>query len=153
MSGVTVTVVGDKAVVQILEKMSKDVAKALLKGTYIAGKVVEGTARMKVLRGPRSGKGRVYKRGKTIHRASAPGEPPANDLGNLQRSIQTLKSVDTGSEVVCEVKATAKYAMPLEFGTLDGKIEERPFMRPSLEENKDKIKQIIETEVAKVVKP
>lgn len=33
------------------------------------------------------GHGRLYKRGKNVHRASAPGEPPSVDTGTLRASI------------------------------------------------------------------
>lgn len=64
-----------------------------------------------------------------VHQASAPGEAPANDEGNLAASIHTEHVSDLASEVV----VGAAYGDALEHGTEDGKIAPRPFMEPSVE--------------------
>lgn len=67
-----------------------------------------------------------------LHRASAPGEPPAPDTGTLRRSAFVER---TGNGV--RVGVAMAYARALEFGTTSaGKsrrttILPRPFMRPS----------------------
>lgn len=66
--------------------------------------------------------GRRYKN----HIASAPGEAPAVDTGNLINSIRTTIKSDT--EAVIEIPA--EYAEGLEFGT--DKIAARPFARPAI---------------------
>ncbi len=79
------------------------------------------------LSGARSG--RVYRRGKRgtiLHRASAPGEPPATDTGNLVNSIYA-KMTD---QVTGEVGSTAKYAAVLELG--GAHMAARPALRPAL---------------------
>lgn len=58
-------------------------------------------------------RGRVYKRGNITHVASAPGEPPARDTGNLASSGY-LEEVD---DLTMRVGFTASYAAILE-GTL-----------------------------------
>lgn len=71
------------------------------------------------------GHGREYKRGSVTHRASAPGEPPATDLGNLLNGIGHEMTGDlTGAWY-----STAEYSEILEFG--GGHIAARPFMAPS----------------------
>lgn len=71
--------------------------------------------------------GRIYRYGKVEHRASAPGEPPAVDTGNLINSgYATQKRLG-----LWEVGFTAEYAAPLEYGT--ARIAPRPFLRPALE--------------------
>lgn len=62
----------------------------------------------------------------TSDRASAPGDPPAPDTGNLRNSIDYELTSETTSHVGTDVE----YAEPLEFGTT--RIAPRPFMRPSL---------------------
>ncbi len=71
------------------------------------------------------------------HRASAPGEAPANDQGNLWSSIVPVSDADgMGGTVVCN----AKYGPWLEYGTHghNGKhpIAPRPFFNPAFEEEK-----------------
>jgi hypothetical protein len=60
------------------------------------------------------------------HRASAPGESPANDTGNLANSIGTER-VDSLTSMVT---VGAEYGADLEFGTT--KMEPRPFIGPAI---------------------
>lgn len=71
--------------------------------------------------GPKSG--RVY----GSHQASAPGEAPATDLGNLAAGI----TGEMVSELTGEVIVAAEYGPVLEFGGAE--IEPRPFLQPSLD--------------------
>lgn len=80
------------------------------------------------LSGPRNG--RVYQKrqykGKILHRASAPGEPPATDTGNLAGSIYSRM---TGN-LTGEIGATAEYAAVLELG--GAHIAPRPALTPAV---------------------
>jgi hypothetical protein len=80
------------------------------------------------LSGPRSG--RLYLkrdyRGKIVHKASAPGEPPATDTGNLANSIGSRMTGRTEGEVT----VTAEYAAALELGSAH--IAPRPFFAPAV---------------------
>jgi HK97 gp10 family phage protein len=76
----------------------------------------------------------VYKRKSVIHKASAPGEAPANDTGRLAGSISTYLNSTALESIVTAGRGLAKYATMLEFGTR--KIKPRPFMFPALEKNK-----------------
>lgn len=62
------------------------------------------------------------------HTASAGGEPPASDTGNLLSSIGHRLGVD--EYVYGEVYANVRYASWLELGTRY--MEPRPFLRPAL---------------------
>lgn len=85
--------------------------------------------------GPRTG--RTYRRGGRsdlaggrIHRASAPGEPPARDTGELQDSVATDQSNVRGRRVkYVQVGVTAKHGAFLEEGT--PKMDPRPFLERS----------------------
>lgn len=71
--------------------------------------------------------GEVYPRGEKYHRASAPGEAPAVDTGNLVGSLdQVMQTPLRGVLFV-----TAEYAPHLEYGTVN--MEPRPFMTPAAE--------------------
>lgn len=82
------------------------------------------------------GTGRVYKTRWGEHRASAPGDTPARNTGELQRSI-TYEVRRDGDEVYGVIGSSVDYAIHLEFGT--SRMAARPFLRPALENNKDKI--------------
>ena len=74
--------------------------------------------------------GRAYKRGKggtRTHIASAPGEAPAVDTGNLIGSIDTFHP----SETLSEVRIPPEYALYLEKGT--SRMKPRPFVRPAID--------------------
>jgi hypothetical protein len=78
----------------------------------------------------REGSGRQY--GK--HQASAPGEPPARDLGNLVANTNADPTIrDDGDDKVGTVTANAAYALPLHNGT--ERIAARPFMDVPAKEN------------------
>ncbi len=77
---------------------------------------------------------------KRLYQASSPGEAPAQVTSELRQSIKG--SVEgTGRSVFGKVRATAKHALPLEFGTR--KMKARPFMKPSFDKSLDKIKSIL----------
>jgi len=98
-----------------------------------------------------AGTGKIYVRGKKVHQASAPDEPPAIDTGRLRASISTnwsesgmtegvignqadlgdgVKQPSISGEEVFKVVVGSNvvYAPILEFG--NKKILPRPFMRP-----------------------
>lgn len=80
--------------------------------------------------------GKVYKvnHGRQEHRASAPGEAPAMETGNLVNSImgQLLKA--TKETAVAMLAVFAEYGIHLEFGTKF--MEARPYLRPSFDLNR-----------------
>jgi len=84
--------------------------------------------------------GKVHSYGKrSPHRASAPGEPPAKDSGNLRDSTYAKpKRVPDGAEV--EAGSKSQVAAWQEYGTQ--KIFPRPWFRPTLNEVKDKLFKI-----------
>lgn len=71
--------------------------------------------------------GHEYRRGGKVHVASAPGEPPAIDTGNLINSIQE----DFPNEITGVVYTPVAYAPILEFG--GAHIAPRPFFTPAAE--------------------
>ena len=124
-----------------------------------AARLVEGYAKVSV---SKEGTGRLYVRGKQAkkiriakttgvtdrrfkkkgqagHRASAPGKPPALDLGNLMSSIAS--KVTVGAAVIKgEVGSDIDYALYLEVGT--HKMAARPYLRPAVRANRRKINRI-----------
>lgn len=86
--------------------------------------------------------GRLYRRRGVTHQASAPGEPPASDTGALVRGVTV--SVDT-EQLVLRVTNDVDYALPLEFGT--PWIEPRPFMRIALDNKREEISDILQSEL------
>jgi hypothetical protein len=76
--------------------------------------------------------GKVYRRGKKgFHQASAPGEAPATDsggyVGSIHSEVEELEGTIAGAK---------EYILPLEEGTIDGRIAARPAAKPAFEEGK-----------------
>ncbi len=92
--------------------------------------MVEAHAKTAILTGGKSG--RVYLRpnGRS-HRASAPGEAPANDTGVLANSIRAASA----GRLTWRVGASARYGAALELGT--ARMAPRPFLAPALAAVKD----------------
>ncbi len=86
---------------------------------------------------PKSGK--VYKvnRGRQTHQASAPGEAPAMETGNLVNSIAEELQRKDKTGATAAVIVLAEYGIHLEFGTED--MEPRPFLRPAFDQNRKEI--------------
>jgi hypothetical protein len=95
-------------------------------------------AQQEIMTGPKSGI--LYTTGPEPlpHRASAPGEAPANWTDELADSIH-VEQID---ELECDVIADAEYAISLEFGM--ARIEPRPFMLPAAEEGQKIVKKQFE---------
>lgn len=84
---------------------------------------IEGRAKTSMT-GPKTGL--LYHRpGGKAHQASAPGEPPAVDTGNLMNSLQSEMTGATSGVVY----TVAEYAPALEMGSV--RMEARPFLTPA----------------------
>lgn len=124
-----------KIVFNNLPKLSKQVRVE-------AGRIVQRTA-LKVHRNialsfaaPKGG--REYRRGNKVHVASAPGEAPAIDTGNLAGTVQS-QMVDDLHAIVF---TNAPYAPVLEYGGV--KMAARPFMAPALALEAEPFEQAME---------
>ena len=79
------------------------------------------------------------------HHPSLPGNPPAVDTGNLKNSIR-YEVYKNGKEVYGIVGSTQKdpdYGVYLEYGTSDGRIAPRPWLRPAMQKNNEFIRKAV----------
>ncbi|MET4294718.1 HK97 gp10 family phage protein [Bradyrhizobium sp. LB8.2] len=104
---------------QIPAKVSNPVSNALLASVA----EMNGHAIIRIQKN--SGSGRAYKRGKRIHIASAPGEFPNTDYGELVRKMYYRLT----DPLVAIWANSSKHALPLEVGT--SRMAPRPFARPT----------------------
>lgn len=70
--------------------------------------------------------GKIYLRGGKPHHASAPGEPPAIDTGDLANSVQIIRLGPSAHGITC-----AAHGFHLELGT--STIAPRPWITPPVE--------------------
>ncbi len=121
-----------KALEKVKEDLEKDMKEILLGG----GQLIRGEAVRSIQQGSKSGK--TYKRYNPTrtHKASAPGEAPASDIGFLVSNIRVKEQKD-----VVQVRSEASYSKFLEYGT--SKMLARPFLFPAFEKSKPKIAEVI----------
>lgn len=113
------------SVTAVLRKLDDRIGEHERGSALAAGLTLEGVIKT-LLSQP--GTGRVYRRGGRVHQASAPGNPPAVDTGELRNSVGTEQQPDGSVEVGTRL---AK-AVPLEFGAPERGLLPRPFMRPAV---------------------
>jgi HK97 gp10 family phage protein len=102
-----------------------DMAKQLVvTGVSLTGEELRNYMIELITKGPRSGV--LYVRGGVSHRASASGEPPKKDTGQLDNSI-FHRQINAGMGL--EVGSNLKKAGYLEDGTKH--MDKRPFIRPA----------------------
>lgn len=86
-------------------------------------------------------------------RHSAPGDPPAPDLGRL-RADKKRRTRKSAGEATSTVSTDVEYARALEYGDPDRNLEPRPSWRPTMIEHKDKYLAIMVSEMsAEISKP
>jgi len=122
-----------KKVLSQLNKLEKDMEipfQEIVKG---GGQFIRGEAIKSIQAGAKSGI--VYEKynPRRSHRASAPGQAPASDTGNLVSKI----IVKQKTKNITNVESNADYSAFLEYGT--SKMEPRPFMLPAFEKSKKPI--------------
>lgn len=127
MIGTKGKLTGDVELRKALRGLGPQVEAALRKLVVATAAKVQGDAIRSIQRGPKSG--RVYMHGKVAHRASAPGQPPATDTGNLATSIHRVND-----GIQAAVGTGLEYGKHLEFGTKN--IAARPWLFPALESNR-----------------
>ena len=141
---VDIEIDGLDGVVKAIMRSDPEIHRAIAGSMYEAAYIVEGRAKALVLEPPKTG--RFYKRGKvTVHQASAPGEAPARDTGNLAGRIQ--QDIDEAA-LEARISAQPPYAEALEFGTR--KMEARPFMRRALAESERDVADAVRDAIKRV---
>lgn len=141
-----VKITGDKRFTLRLDNIGKNSGKEVFKVLANGADAVLNTGNQLMTDSPRSG--RVYtKPGGRIHKASAPGEPPAPDTGRLRVSGRTGSNE---AELTATVTWSTEYAVDLEVGT--STMGERPFAAPALAQEKPDILKRAAEAVERVAK-
>jgi HK97 gp10 family phage protein len=150
MANFRVDVVGDERLRRLLRRLDDRYEEKLWSTLTEQGQLLEGAIARTLQQGS-PGRGRVYPSAggglNTTHQASAPGDPPASDTGNLINSIGTdfrraELSVLVGTEV--------EYAPFLEYGTR--RMAPRPFMRPAYQSREAAIERAVREAINEVTR-
>lgn len=103
----------------------RNIKTASLKKLYEAGEIIRADAQRSITEGAISGAGHV---------PSLPGQPPNADTHELDKGIDVRINP---SRLTVSVVSTAPYSAALEFG--HSNLEARPFMRPALQRNRNRV--------------
>ena len=122
-----------KKALKQLKTLQKDLEPDFQEIVKGGAQLIRGEAIKSIQSGAKSGI--VYEKynPRRTHRASAPGEAPASDTGNLVSKI----IVRQDGKDKTNVESNAHYSAYLEYGT--SKMEPRPFMLPAFEKSKKPI--------------
>lgn len=148
----------NKSTIIKLEKATDATLFGIRKALFSSGKDLIATANKAVLAKPR--KGRVYIRRDAAgrrrrHVASLPGESHANQTGTLRRSMQwKVSDIELHFGYGVAKASEPDYAEYVEFGTeVDGQVrmEARPTLENSVNENERNMDQHFEREIFKAI--
>lgn len=106
--------------------------ESIINSFYQHGKSVEILARNKILEPPKTGNIYYIHELKRNHQASAPGQAPANMLGNLQKSLTYAVGPSEMYFGSSDKYYDVYYAKDLELG--NDRIKPRPYLKPSIRE-------------------
>ena len=122
-----------KKVLSQLDKLGKDMEVPFQEVVKGGGQLIRTEAIKSIQTGAKSGVIYQMYNPRREHRASAPGQSPASDTGNLVNKI----IVKQKNRNTVQVQSNANYSAYLEYGT--SKMEARPFMLPAFEKSKKPI--------------
>ena len=126
-----------KKVMSQLGRLNKDLEQPFQEVVKGGGQLIRAEAVKSIQSGAKSGI--VYEKynPRRSHRASAPGQAPASDTGNLVSKIR-VKQKNPNTTIV---ESGADYSAFLEYGT--SKMQPRPFLFPAFVKSKEKITQAV----------
>lgn len=127
----------------LAQQFSQKLQRHLEANLIIAGEMVATEVRRNIQKSPRGGKTYIKTNPNRVHKASAAGESPANDLGFLVRSIQVQPDLDNLRIRVVSLFTIAPYARRLEYGDMARGLQPRPFMFKSLAAKKQKAEDLM----------
>jgi len=134
-------ITGAREILKRLQRVTNDIDDIEKESVYLTANLIKNTA-VKSIQAVSMGtfvqRQKQGGKGTYTHIASKPDSAPNTDTGNLVKSIsvQPLQP-----RKIMTVGVNAKYAEALEFGTR--KMDARPFMQPSIEDNKDALEKLL----------
>ena len=139
----TIKIKGLEPTLKNLRLLQNGLDKELTNVLRGGGQLIRGEAIRSIQTGPKSARTYEKYNPRRTHKASAPGQAPASDTGNL---VSQIMSVADGKNTL--VESRAEYSKFLEFGT--SKMLPRPFLFPASEKSTKKIVQVLIQKLNKV---
>lgn len=134
-----VEVTGVDLTAKLIAKALRGKKRALNKAVRASGNLVLNEIIRSMMQGNKSGA--AYQRRTITHVASAAGEAPASDTGDLVGSFVSVVTDNGMSAIVGSAGEQGKKSRWLEFGT--STIKPRPHLIPALESNRRAINELI----------
>lgn len=126
------SLLGTVRLIRKINNMASLVEKAAMETVKVGAVKIEGDAKTLIQRGSRTGVTTKSTKGGRAHKASAAGEPPKTDSGQLVRNI-TSEVKRGGKSATVGSRTPAPHGLFLEFGTTH--ISPRPWLRPTYTKN------------------
>jgi hypothetical protein len=153
-----------KKVILDIKNTKKKTKDGTRRGFYLIGKDLTKDSQQSIIKGPKTG--RLYIRKvngrRRRHRASAPGQPPANFRGGLQRSVnfrvKGFEDMLFGSERIRHKGIDVNYGRALELGATrtgrsrKGVIKKREFLIRSIKKRQKVTRNYFVQELKKRLK-
>ena len=139
----TIKIKGLEPTLKNLKALQNGLDKELTNVLRGGGQLIRAEAVRSIQGGAKSGRTYEKYNPRRTHKASAPGQAPASDTGNL---VSNIRSISDGKNTLVESRAS--YSKFLEFGT--SKLLPRPFMFPASEKAKKKIIEVLIQKLNKV---
>ena len=136
----------------LVAQLNAALKRRLEANLIIAGEMVATEVRRNIQTSPRGGKTYVKTNPNRTHKASAPGEAPATDLGFLVRSIQIEPELQNLRVRILSLHSIAPYAKRLEYGDLSRGLQPRPFMFKGLQAKKQVAIAIVQNAVNQAIR-
>jgi len=135
-----VHVVGADKVAAALRQFGRDIEKGIATAVTATALETLTEVRRRIQGPPKTGN--LYKRGKKMHQASAPGEAPATDTGALVSSTYLVQI----NSLTAAIGSRLDYAFYLEFGTR--LMRARPSWLPASEKMAPRLEKRVEKVIA-----
>ena len=136
----------------LVAQLNAALKRRLEANLIIAGEIVATEVRRNIQTSPRGGKTYVKTNPNRTHKASAPNESPATDLGFLVRSIQIEPELENLRVRILSLHSIAPYAKRLEYGDLSRGLQPRPFMFKGLQAKKQVAIAIVQNAVNQAIR-
>ncbi len=136
----------------LVAQLNAALKRRLEANLIIAGEMVATEVRRNIQTSPRGGKTYVKTNPNRTHKASAPNESPATDLGFLVRSIQIEPDLQNLRVRILSLHSIAPYAKRLEYGDLSRGLQPRPFMFKGLQAKKQVAIAIVQNAVNQAIR-
>ncbi len=136
----------------LVAQLNAALKRRLEANLIIAGEIVATEVRRNIQTSPRGGKTYVKTNPNRTHKASAPNESPATDLGFLVRSIQIEPDLQNLRVRILSLHSIAPYAKRLEYGDLSRGLQPRPFMFKGLQAKKQVAIAIVQNAVNQAIR-